>query len=124
MRLQWRALLNLVHALFGGNPKQFGHRHEPGESLGRDALVLGPVESMSGIANRLQPYFDSIRELAAFALGRSGMHEIPLRLMRARCLLRPLPSPDREASSVAPPATELRPCHGLELGHSPHPSPR
>jgi hypothetical protein len=104
--------------IFGGNPKQFGLRYDPAEFLGRDAIVLGPADTMSGIAGRLQPYFDSVRELAPFALGRSGMQEIPLRLLRARCLLKPLPSPYRQASSAARRAIEPPQCPGRELGDS------
>jgi predicted anti-sigma-YlaC factor YlaD len=92
--------------VFGGNPKQFGLRYDPADFLGRDALVVGPSDSMDGIADHLQPYFASVQELGAFALGRSGMREIPLRLMRARCLLEPLPSPYRQASSAARAALE------------------
>jgi 4-amino-4-deoxy-L-arabinose transferase-like glycosyltransferase len=79
--------------VFGGNPKQFGLRYDPADFLGRDALVLGPVDSMGDIGARLEPYFDSVRELPPFSLGRSGMAEIPLRLMWAHSLIRPLPSP-------------------------------
>jgi hypothetical protein len=102
--------------VFGSNPKQFGLRYDPAEFLGRDALVVGPADSMEGIATRLRPYFQSVQELAPFALGRSGMQEIPLGLMRAYCLLEPLPSPYR------PSAAEHRlvhqpPCPGRELGN-------
>jgi 4-amino-4-deoxy-L-arabinose transferase-like glycosyltransferase len=81
--------------IFGSNPKQYGLRYDPAEFLGRDALVLGPAEGMEGIASRLKPYFDSVNELEAFAIGRSGLREIPLRILEARCLLEPLPSPYR-----------------------------
>ena len=87
--------------VFGANPKQFGLRYDPADFVGRDALVVGPSETMSDVASRLQPYFQSIEELAPFALGRSGMPEIPLRLILARCLLQPLPSPYRPPSSAA-----------------------
>jgi hypothetical protein len=101
--------------IFGGNPKQFGLRYDPAQFLGRDALVVGPADRMEGIATRLQPYFASIHELAPFALGRSGMQEIPLRLMRAHCLLQPLPSPYRASADhrwLHPP-----PCPGRDLGN-------
>ena len=32
--------------VFGGNPKQFGLRYDPAEFLSRDALVVGPADSM------------------------------------------------------------------------------
>ena len=84
--------------VFGGNPKQFGLRYDPAEFLGRDALVVGPSDAVEGIAPRLRPYFSSIEELQPIALGRSGMPEIRLRLVQARCLLEPLPSSWRPSS--------------------------
>jgi hypothetical protein len=108
--------------VFGGNPKQFGLRYDPADFLGRDALVLGPADSMDGIAERLRPYFDSVQELAPFALGRSEMQEIPMRLMRARGLLKLLPSPYRQSSCEARPAGAERRCLGRELGDSDLPS--
>jgi 4-amino-4-deoxy-L-arabinose transferase-like glycosyltransferase len=82
--------------VFGGNPKQFGLRYDPAVFLARDALIVGPADRMNGIADQLRPYFDSVDELAPLALGRSGMQEIALRLIRAHCLLKPLPSPYRQ----------------------------
>jgi len=107
--------------VFGGNPKEFGLRYDPTEFLGRDALVLGPADSMMDMAGRLQPYFDTVDELAPFSLGRSGMHEIPLRLMRAQCLLKPLPSPFRQPSDSRP-VLEPHRCLGRGLGDSDGPS--
>jgi len=104
--------------VFGGNPKQFGLRYDPVGFLGRDALVVGPADTMGSIADRLEPHFESVSELAPFALGRSGMQEIPLRLMRARCLRTPLPSPYREATTDGRGTIEPHPCLGRELGHS------
>jgi len=101
--------------VFGGNPKEFGLRYDPAEFLGRDALVLGPADSMKGVAGRLRPYFDAVDELAPFGLGRSGMQEIPLRLMRAHCLLKPLPSPFRQPSNSR---RVPEPCRGRGLGDS------
>jgi hypothetical protein len=95
--------------VFGGNPKQFALRYDPAEFLGRDALVIGPADSMVGITDHLQPYFASVHELAPFALGRSGMPEIPIRLMRADCLLKALPSPYRKSSSEPQPGIEQQP---------------
>jgi Dolichyl-phosphate-mannose-protein mannosyltransferase len=88
--------------VFGGNPKQFALRYDPAEFVGRDALVVGPAETMEGVTTGLRPYFSSIEELQPFALGRSGMPEIPLRLLRARCLLEPLPSSWRASPAERP----------------------
>ena len=104
--------------VFHGNPKEFGLRYDPAEFLARDALVLGPADSMKGIPQQLLPYFGAVRELAPFALGRSGMQEIPLRLIWASCLLKPLPSPFRRPSSEARRAIEPPDCLGRELDRS------
>jgi hypothetical protein len=109
--------------VFGGNPKQFALRYDPAEFLGRDALVVGPADSMIGIADQLQTYFASVHELAPFALGRSGMPEIPIRLMRADCLLWALPSPWRESPSVPRPGVAQSPCLGRGLDYSGASSP-
>jgi hypothetical protein len=79
--------------IFGSNPKQFGFRYDPRSLLGRDALVVGPVDSMHGVAEGLRPHFESIEELAPVALGRSGMREIQLRVLFAHRLRTPLPGP-------------------------------
>jgi len=80
--------------IFGGNPKQFGLRYDPQSFVGRDAIVVGPVDSMYGIADGLRPYFDSIEELPPLYLGRSGLREIHLRLLSAHRLEQPLPAAD------------------------------
>ena len=77
--------------VFGGNAKQFALRYDPAQFVGRDALVIAPSETMQGMSRKLQPYFESVEEVAPLALGRSGMEEIPLSLVRAHRLLRPLP---------------------------------
>jgi Dolichyl-phosphate-mannose-protein mannosyltransferase len=79
--------------IFGGNPKQFGLRYDPRSLLGRDAIVVAPVDSMHGVAEGLRPYFDSIEELAPLDLGRSGLREIHLRILWAHRLDRVLPAP-------------------------------
>jgi hypothetical protein len=79
--------------VFGSNPKQFGFRYDPQLLLGRDAVVLGPVDSMGGIAEGLRPYFDSLEERAPVTLGRSGLSEIELRVLSAHRLKAPLPAP-------------------------------
>lgn len=79
--------------VFGSNPKQFGFRYDPELLLGRDAVVLGPVDSMGGIAAGLRPYFDSLEERAPVTLGRSGLSEIQLRVFSAHRLKAPLPAP-------------------------------
>ncbi|HKD54646.1 MAG TPA: glycosyltransferase family 39 protein [Steroidobacteraceae bacterium] len=79
--------------IFGDNPKQFGVRYDPQTFLGRDAIVLEPVDSQQRIANDLRPYFESLEELAPLYLGRSGLREIHVRVFRAHRLRNPLPAP-------------------------------
>ena len=79
--------------VYGNNPRQFALRYDPRSFLGRDALVIGPADSMSGIASGLRPYFNSLGELPPVWLGRSGMREIELSLLRAHDLETPLPEP-------------------------------
>jgi hypothetical protein len=79
--------------IFGGDPKQFGLRYDPQSFLGRDAIIVVPVDSMSGVVEGLRPYFDSLEELAPLYLGRSGLREIQLRLFRGHRLEQTLPSP-------------------------------
>jgi hypothetical protein len=99
--------------VFGANPKQFGLRYDPARLVGHDALLIEPADDTSDVASRLAAYFVSVQELRSFALGRSGLQEIPLRLTWARCLLEPLPSPYRPPASAlpSPPA-----CLGRVLG--------
>jgi 4-amino-4-deoxy-L-arabinose transferase-like glycosyltransferase len=79
--------------VFGSNPKQFGFRYDPRRLLGSDAVVVGPLDSMGGVANGLRPYFDSLEELAPVTLGRSGLNEIQLQVLSAHDLKTPLPAP-------------------------------
>lgn len=78
--------------VFEGNAKQFALRYDPAQFVGRDALVIAPSDTMHGMSRKLQPYFESVQEMAPLALGRSGMEEIPLSLLCAHHLLRPLPA--------------------------------
>jgi len=48
---------------------------------------------MQGVAEDLRPYFASIEELAPLYLGRSGLQEIHLRVLRAHELQNALPDP-------------------------------
>lgn len=85
---------NLPVIAFGASndPKHFAFRYNPNAFVGHDALVIGRKIN-SEILSRLQPYFDSIEELPPVSFGRSGMNEIELRLLLARRLKMPFPSP-------------------------------
>jgi Dolichyl-phosphate-mannose-protein mannosyltransferase len=87
--------------VFGGNPKQFALRYDPEQFLGRDALVIGPTDTMEGVPEKLRLYFVRVEELEPVTLGRSGMREIPLSLLWAHHLLRALPRPYPRTSSAA-----------------------
>ena len=77
--------------IFRGEHKQYDFRYDPKSFLGRDAIVVGRIDSIVGIEHDLRPYFDSIEELPSFALGRANMREIELRILLARKLKTPLP---------------------------------
>jgi hypothetical protein len=79
--------------VFGNNPKQYALRYDPASFLGQDALVVAPADAMPGVAAEIAPYFDGVEELPPLALGRSGMKEIELHLLRAQRLQRVLPAP-------------------------------
>jgi len=80
--------------VFGNNPKQYALHYQPQSFIGQDALVAGPVDSMAGVLQELQPYFDSIEEQPPVTLGRRGLKEIELRLLLAHRLRAELPWPD------------------------------
>jgi 4-amino-4-deoxy-L-arabinose transferase-like glycosyltransferase len=78
--------------IFRGEHKHYDFRFDPRSFVGRDAIVIGRVDSVVGIDNDLKPYFESIEDLPSFALGRAHMHEIELRMLLAHTLKRPLPA--------------------------------
>jgi len=61
---------NVPVVVFGNNPRQFAFRYDPRSFLGRDAIVVGPADSMTSIAGGLGPYFTSIEGLRPVWLGR------------------------------------------------------
>jgi hypothetical protein len=76
-----------------GESKQYAFRYDPSTLVGRDALVIGRRDRTRGIETRLAHYFESIEELPPFSFGRSGMHEVDVRILYAHDLKQPLPSP-------------------------------
>ena len=80
--------------VFANNPKQYAVRYPPQSLVGHDALVAAPADSMAGVRQGLQPYFDSVEEQASVTLGRSGLREIELRVLLAHRLRTELPVPD------------------------------
>jgi hypothetical protein len=73
------------------DPKNFQFRYDPNTFLGHDALLIGRKID-ADILSRLEPYFDSIKELTSVTFGRSGMQEIELRILLAKNLRVPFPS--------------------------------
>jgi hypothetical protein len=76
-----------------GESKQYAFRVDPTTLLGRDALILGRRDRLTGIRRALAPYFASIEELPPFMFGRSGMDEVDVRILYGHELKKPLPSP-------------------------------
>jgi 4-amino-4-deoxy-L-arabinose transferase-like glycosyltransferase len=83
----------LAVVVFGASkdPKHFAFRYDPNALVGHDALVISR-EIDEKMRARLRPFFVSIEELPSVTFGRSGMHEIQLRILLAKKLLAPLPS--------------------------------
>ncbi len=80
----------------GGNgeqPKNFDFRYDAKSFVGWDALMIGRVREISPDMEQLvRQSFQTVEELPPFAFGRSGMTEIPLRIVLAKNLLHPIPS--------------------------------
>lgn len=76
-----------------GESKQYAFRSDAKALVGRDALILGRYDRMTGIDKKLAPYFESIEELPPFTFGRSGMNEVTVRILYGHVLRTPLPSP-------------------------------
>ncbi len=74
-----------------GNGKNFNFQIAGKSLLGRDALVIGR-NIPADMESRVRRIFASVEELPSFSFGRSGMHEINLRIFLARKLLAPFPS--------------------------------
>lgn len=74
------------------DPKHFAFRYNSKIFIGHDALLIGRKIDTE-ILSRLRPHFDSIEELPSIIFGRSGMHEIELRVLLAKNLKMPFPSP-------------------------------
>ena len=87
-----QALDSMPMQLFGES-KQYAFRYDPRTLVGRDALIIDRQDRFNDIDKGLAPYFESIEELTTFAIGRSGMSEVSLRIFYAHFLKKPLPSP-------------------------------
>jgi hypothetical protein len=74
------------------DPKNFAFRYDQNRFVGEDALLIGRNID-SGVLARLRPYFESVEELPSITFGRSGLREIELRVLLARSLKMPFPSP-------------------------------
>jgi hypothetical protein len=78
--------------IFRGEHKQYDFRYDPKSFVGHDAIIIGRIDSISGVDRELAPYFESIEKLPTFALGRAGMHEIELSIYSAHKLKMPIPA--------------------------------
>ena len=71
------------------DPREYRYRYPPTAFVGRDALIIGRVETVKARAAALSPYFRSMTPLAPIWVGRGGRGEIQLGVISARDLLRP-----------------------------------
>jgi hypothetical protein len=79
--------------VFSNDPRQFAFSHDVGDYLHKDAMIVlgaaGADRELLGLA----PYFASLDVPETVWLGRAGMKEVPLVVVRATGLVRPYPMP-------------------------------
>jgi hypothetical protein len=78
--------------VFSSDPREFGLRGGAAQ-VGRDALIVGRLESLKRRLPALAGYFQSISWTPPIAVGRDGRGEILIGVVQARHLLRPYPQP-------------------------------
>ena len=90
--------------VLSSDPRQFAFTYDERDFLGKDAVIVARAADADATATRLAPYFDRILARQAISLGRSGMDEIDLVLIRASHfrLVYPLPYPRSPATAQGP----------------------
>ena len=99
--LQWNEAGKLDEALgdrtqvvvFSPDPREFGLRQDRGRLVGRDALIIGRMETLKKRLPELRGYFQSLQPEGPIAVGRGGRTEILIGVVEAHRLLRPYPAP-------------------------------
>ena len=75
--------------VFSDDPREYRYRYPLTAFVGRDALIIGRIETVKARAAALSPYFRSMTPLAPVWVGRGGRGEIQLGVISAHDLLRP-----------------------------------
>lgn len=78
---------------FGSDPRGFAFQCDPKTHLGQDALIVLPEETAAEEGPRLAAYFESAEPPRSLSVGRRGMAERNLVLIRAHRLTRAYPLP-------------------------------
>ena len=90
-------------AVFSDDPRQFAFGSPVDRFVGQDALVIVPAKVAAEELPRLRPYFAALDRPEHLWLGRHGLDEVELAIVRAHGLLRPYPLPyGGEPSATAP----------------------
>lgn len=78
---------------FSNDPREFAYRGDRSRWVGRDAVILGRVDTVSSRLTELRPYFRALTPAPSIWLGREGRREIEVAVVQAHGLLRPYPLP-------------------------------
>jgi hypothetical protein len=79
--------------VFSPDPREFGLRQDYASLVGRDALIVGRVETLNKRLAGLGGYFQSMTWAAPIKVGRQDRAELLIGVVEARHLLRPYPQP-------------------------------
>jgi hypothetical protein len=77
--------------VFSPDPREFGMRQDYASLIGRDALIVGRVETLNKRLAGLGGYFKSLTPAPPIPVGRQGRAELVIGVVEARHLLRPYP---------------------------------
>ena len=85
------------------DPRGMAFLADSADFIGRDAVIVAPVDRAAAVAATLAPYFADLGAPQRLGFGRSGRDEVDLALIPARGLTRPFPLPyPRRISSNSP----------------------
>ena len=79
--------------IYSDDPRGIAFLDKSSNYLGQDGVIIAPAFKRDFVIASLQPFFASLGSPREMALGRSGRAEIPLVLIPAHGLTRPLPAP-------------------------------
>jgi hypothetical protein len=77
--------------VFSPDQREFAFRHDAAAFIGRDALVVGKLDSLNKRLPELRGYFHDVSADPPIVIGRDGHPELTIGVIEARGLLRPYP---------------------------------